>query len=168
MPPTIEETKSFVQKLFEGVSDKAGKPYHQHCFRVMMRLGSQYSEDEKHAALLHDVIEDTSITAADLRRMGYSERTVWLVERLSRPPKSQDRLSYQDWIKSIAATGDDGLISIKLADNADNSDPIRIAALHDSEKDILRRYEKARQILLKGLMKKERNKNVINQNTCVD
>lgn len=151
MPPTIEETKSLVQKLFEGVSDKAGKPYHHHCFRVMMRLGSEYGEDEQHAALLHDVIEDTSTTADDLRRMGYSERTVWLVEMLSRPPKSQDRPSYQDWIKSIAATGDAGLISIKLADNADNSDPTRIAALPDSEKGILRRYNKARQILLDGL-----------------
>lgn len=151
MQPTINETKDFVKKVFEGITDKAGKPYYEHCCRVMDRLGAEYTEDEKHAALLHDVIEDTTTTADDLRRRGYSRRTVWLVEMLSRPPRSPDRLTYLEWIKQIADTRDRGLIAIKLADNADNSDPLRIAALPESERGILRRYLRAKEILVQGL-----------------
>ena len=146
--PTIASTMAFIDRLFHGVTDKGGRPYAGHCFRVMERLPAAASLDEKLAALLHDVIEDTPTTADDLRRMGYSERAIWLVEKLSRPPASAGpRLSYIDWIRSIAATSDAGLIAIKLADNADNSDPERIAALPESERSIIRRYERAREIL---------------------
>lgn len=147
MAPTIAETKTYVRELFAGVTDKGGKPYHEHCERVMKFLPSSATDDERHAALLHDVIEDTPTTADDLRRMGYSERTVWLVERLTRPVPG----IYVDYIRSISASGDEGLIRIKMADNADNSDPARIAVLPPEQRDIVKRYARARRILEAGL-----------------
>lgn len=146
MAPTIAETKAYVRELFAGVTDKGGKPYHEHCERVMEFLHGSATDDERHAALLHDVIEDTPVTAADLLARGYSERTVQLVERLSRKPEDG---SYLDWIRSIARSGDPGLVMIKLADNRDNGDPRRIAAIPKAERGFAVRYALAR-IVLEG------------------
>lgn len=139
----ITDARLLADALFQGVVDKGGKPYIGHCERVTSRLPDWVSDDERCAAMLHDVIEDTPTTAADLRRFGFSDRTVALVEQLSRPAG----VTYMDWIRQIKATGDRGLIAIKLADNADNSDPERIAQLPESERSILGRYERARRIL---------------------
>jgi (p)ppGpp synthase/HD superfamily hydrolase len=143
--PNLDFTRALVRRLFAGVTDKGGKPYAEHCERVERLLGPDATEDERHAALLHDVLEDTSTTADDLRAMGYSARTAYLVLRLTRLAADG---TYMDYIRGIAASGDQGLIRIKLADNADNSAPERIACLPPEQRDILRRYERARKILM--------------------
>ena len=142
-PPMIEQTKNLVRKLFDGVMDKGGRPYADHCIRVMELLPEGLSEDAYHAALLHDVLEDTVLRAFDLKALGYSDRTINLVRALSRP----DGSVYMDWVRWIADSGDRELIAIKLADNADNSDPERIAQLPPEQRDIAKRYELARRIL---------------------
>lgn len=142
--PQIEAARKLVRELFAGIADKGGKPYAEHCERVEAALPTWVSDDARCAALLHDVVEDCGITGGDLRRMGFSDRTVWLVLMLSRMTKE---ITYIDWIRSIAATGDAELIAIKLSDNLDNSDPARIAALPPEQRDIVRRYERARRIL---------------------
>lgn len=143
--PSITDTVAFVEKLFDGVTDKGCQPYAGHCVRVMQGLPAEATDDERHAALLHDVLEDTSIEASALRDMGYSERTVDLVERLSRRPEDG---TYMEWMRSIAGSGDVGLIRIKLADNADNSDPARNASLDPVQRVFYaERYGPARQIL---------------------
>lgn len=143
MSEMVNKARKLVAELFAGIVDKGGHPYAEHCYRVAMRLPDTATEDEVCAALLHDVIEDTLWGADDLRRAGFSERTVSLVENLSRP----EGMTYMDWIRSIKATGDSGLIAIKMADNADNSDPVRIAQLPEDQRDIVKRYERARKIL---------------------
>lgn len=146
MSDDIAAARLVASILFDGVTDKGGKPYIGHCMRVMDRLPETATIAEKCAAILHDVIEDTNYTADDLRKRGFSDRTVWLVEQLSRPAG----VTYMDFIRKIKATGDAGLIAIKLADNADNSDPERIACLPEAERDIVKRYERARKILTTG------------------
>lgn len=145
---TLDDTRALVRRLFEGVTDKGGRPYHEHCERVEAFLPAEATEDERHAALLHEVIEDTGTTSADLLGLGYSARTVHLVERLSRKPEDGP---YLDWIGSVAASGDRGLILIKLADNRDNGDPARIAALPPERRDISGRYALARALLVAAL-----------------
>ena len=144
--PTIDETIALIERLFDGVTDKGGAPYAGHCLRVMAGLPATATEDERHAALLHDALEDTPLEVGDLEWRGYSKRTIDLVIMLSRP-KGPGRPSYMDWIRQIAATGDSGLIAIKLADNADNSDPARIAQLPPEQQSIADRYARARKIL---------------------
>ena len=145
--PTIWDTIDYVRDLFEGVLDKGGKPYADHCIRVWSMSAPGSSEDEQHAALLHDVIEDAKVTFAEMRQRGYSARTVNLVERLTRPAQG----TYLDYIRSIADSGDQGLIRIKLADNLDNSNPARIAALPPAERGIADRYKRARYVLTAAL-----------------
>lgn len=145
----LENARVLVRQLFEGIFDKGGKPYSEHCERVEQRLPDWVSEDARCAAVLHDVIEDTPTTGSDLIDAGFSFRTVHLVEKLSRRPEDG---TYMDWIKAIATTGDAELIAIKLCDNLDNSDPERIAALPPEQRDIVRRYERARRILEPALI----------------
>ena len=148
--PTIDKTIAFIKRAHQGQTTKAGEPYWTHPVAVMELLPDDATEDERHAALLHDVIEDCGVTAGDLRQAGYSERTVHLVLLLSRPPTPQ-RPSYMDWIRSIAATGDRGLIRIKLADNEHNSKPERVANLPPDERGIVKRYERSMKILRAAL-----------------
>lgn len=150
---TLEETKAFIQKAHAGQTDKSGAPYWHHPVAVMEILQGMHpdaTDDELHAALLHDVIEDTEVTADGLREAGYSERTISLVEGLSRP-KIEARPTYMDWIRSIAASGDHDLIRIKLADNIHNSHPDRIAKLPEGERDIVNRYRRSMSILMAAL-----------------
>lgn len=151
MPLTIDQAKSFMVSAHHGQVDKAGRPYEEHPTRVHERLMAIHptaSLDAQHAALMHDVIEDTPVTEADLWAMGFSERTISLVRRLSGPVG----ITYLEWIGDIASSGDVELIAIKLADNEDNSDPGRIAALPEPERNILSRYERSKTILRTALM----------------
>jgi (p)ppGpp synthase/HD superfamily hydrolase len=142
--PTISETEAYIEMLFRGVTDKGGQPYADHCKRVMALLPDYATDEMRHAALMHDVLEDTDVTAGMLLERGYSERVVQMVQMLSRPTG----ITYMDWIARLKATGDAEVIAIKLADNADNSNPERIAVLPVSEQGIVRRYERARSILM--------------------
>ena len=145
---SVNKARALVEELFDGVTDKGGKPYVEHCIRVAEKLPHDAPEDAVCAALLHDVIEDCpGYNAVKLLALGFSERTVSLVQNLSRPPG----LTYMDWVCEIAASGDEWLIRIKLADNADNSDTARIAVLPPEQRGIIRRYERARAVLRHGL-----------------
>jgi (p)ppGpp synthase/HD superfamily hydrolase len=80
--PTIDETIAFIQKAHSGQFDKGGEVYWRHPRSVMQRLGDNATEEERQVALLHDVIEDTPYSAADLLALGYSPAVVTAVELL--------------------------------------------------------------------------------------
>jgi hypothetical protein len=54
--------------------------------------------------------------------------------RLVSRTKAEPRLTYVEWIRSIAASGNRGAIRVKLADNKHNSDPARAAQLPPNER----------------------------------
>jgi len=141
--PTIDETIAFIQKAHAGQTDKGGHDYWRHPVSVMNRLPNDATESERHAALLHDVLEDTEFTAEDLQALGYTDDVIRTVELLSRPPG----LTYMEWIRSLAVSGNRAAIRIKIADNEDNSDPARIATLPPEQQDIVIRYERSLRIL---------------------
>ena len=156
--PTINETRFLIRGAHAGQTDLSGRPYHQHPERVCDILcerfngGGEVPEYAQHAALLHDVLEDTRLTATDLVRFGYQVKTIVLVQRLTRTdPKAYQ--SYLSYIEHIAAQGCEWLIRIKLADLTHNSDPERWDALTDDIMPLdrrllmLERYEKAKRIL---------------------
>ena len=153
--PTLDETRTYISELFAGVLDKGGVPYAEHCFRVEQGLPFDATEDERHAALLHDVLEDCSdkVSPVDLLMRGYSDRTVELVHALTfSGPYSPYTGTYMDKIRRIRDSGDRGLINIKLSDNRDNSDPVRHLCFEplDSERR-MKKYNKARMALNEAL-----------------
>ncbi len=69
----------------EGQTDKGGNPYvFFHPFRLMLRA---LTEEEQIVAVLHDTIEDTTLTLDDLRNEGFSEEIVAAVDSLSKRKK---------------------------------------------------------------------------------
>ena len=97
--PHLADTIELIERLFDAKVDHSGGPYAEHCKRVAAALPIFATDEERHAALLHDAIEDTPLTTADLRKLGYSERTIALVESLTRPAG----LTYADYVQGIAA-----------------------------------------------------------------
>lgn len=148
--PTIDETIAFIKAAHAGQLTKGGEPYWTHPVAVMGLLPRDASDDERHAALLHDVMEDCGVTSDDLARMGYSNETIGIVEAVTRDD-GRGRPSYMDWIRAIAASGNTAAIRVKLADNMHNMQPDRIANLPPEQRDIVKRYERSSRILRAAL-----------------
>lgn len=105
-------------KAHRGQTDKAGKDYIQHPFRV-----SQFVEGgptEITIALLHDVVEDTSVTLEDLRNEGFPETVVNGVYAVTRRD-GEPRELYLNRVKNNPSAR-----LVKLADLKHNSDLSRI------------------------------------------
>lgn len=65
-----------------------------HPIRVMLRL---QADDERQAAMLHDVIEDGGMTAAQLVAAGFAPEVVAAVEVLT----GQEGESYDDYVNRV-------------------------------------------------------------------
>ena len=131
---SIEKALQIAARAHEGQKDKDGQPYILHPLRVMNAV-----EDEpaKVVAVLHDVIEDTSVTAEDLRREGFDEAVLAAVECLTHRKGEP----YADYV--VRCKGDEIARRVKLADLEDNARPSRALLRPDRiEPDIarLRKY----------------------------
>jgi len=128
--PSLEETAALAGMLHAGQQDQSGAPYLGHLVRVSRTLGKLFpgaTMAERHAAWLHDALEDTDITADGLRGRGYAAEVITLIAAVTRD-KATDA-TYADWIEALAQTGPRGAIRVKIADLMDNSDPERLAQL---------------------------------------
>lgn len=148
--PARPEIIALADQLHEGQTDKAGHPYIHHLRRVAERLVARWpdaSRDEIEAAWLHDSLEDTEATDASLLAAGVSAETLRIVQAVTRPHGAE----YLAWIADIAASRDIPVLRVKLSDNADNSDPARVAELADGAARVASRYAPARRLLEDGL-----------------
>lgn len=109
---TIEKALQIAAQAHEGQKDKAGEPYILHSLRTMM---SVHGEEAQIVAVLHDVIEDTSVTADDLRKAGFNEKVVDAVLCVTHP---QDE-PYADYV--VRCKSNEIARRVKLADLEDNS-----------------------------------------------
>lgn len=145
--PSVNETFEIVKTAHDGQVDKAGRPYWEHLLSVCRRLPEDATDDERRVALLHDVIEDTGLTALDLRSLGFSEPVVEAVQLLTR---AKDSGPYLEWIRAIADSGNRMAIRVKIADNEDNSDPQRVKHTFGIG-DLVKRYALSLHILRPAL-----------------
>ena len=82
------------------------------------------------AAVLHDILEDTDVTEAQLQAMGFDQDVIVAVQALTKR-KGETRLE-----AAKRAKADPIAREVKMADNADNLDLSRLDDL--TEKDLLR------------------------------
>lgn len=125
--PGIEETIAFIQKAHAGQRDAGGRDYYLHPIAVMNRLPEEADLEIKLAALLHDVLEDTPLTRADLHALGYSDRTLDVVELLTQRP--DDRRPYAEKVAALIASGNRDALQVKFADMTQNMDLAGLALL---------------------------------------
>ncbi|MBE2238771.1 MAG: HD domain-containing protein [Caldilineaceae bacterium] len=128
-------------EVHEGQLDKAGQPYVLHVLRVMFACPSPESQI---AAALHDVVEDSDWTLDDLRREGFSETVVGIVDALTR----REGEDYFDFARRAAATPLSR--EVKRADLLDNMDIRRIPHPTDKDWARLQRYRKALTMIDEG------------------
>ncbi|HKO85625.1 MAG TPA: phosphohydrolase [Actinomycetota bacterium] len=136
---TVQQADLIAWLAHLGVDDKSGVPYIEHPRRVAARL-----EDPtlKMVALLHDVLEDTEVTAADLRWMEVPERVVIAVEAITHP-RNEPNVTYWERVRQ-----NEDARRVKLADIADNTDPARLVKLDPATVERLtKKYARALQVL---------------------
>ena len=136
---TLERAISIAALAHAGQVDKAGQPYILHPLRVMLRLNTA---EERIAAILHDVVEDTDVSLAQLTAEGFSEKVVSAIEALTkRPGETRMEAAARAAVNPIARI-------VKLSDNSENMDLSRIN--NPTEKDFarLKEYEQVRNLLL--------------------
>lgn len=112
--------------------DKAGRPYIDHPRRVAERLTRDGAPVAAIVAgWLHDVLEDTTLTAKDLRASGIPEAAIAAVEAVTK----RSGESVEDYASRIAITP--LAPEVKYADLADNTDPARVEQLDDATRERL-------------------------------
>ncbi|KQZ31803.1 HD domain-containing protein [Duganella sp. Root1480D1] len=136
---TLERAIEIAAAAHAGQVDKAGQPYILHPLRVMLRVSSDH---ERMAAVLHDVVEDTTVTLAQLHASGFPAEVVAAIEALTKR-RGESRLQ-----AAARAAANPIARVVKLADNAENMDLSRIA--DPTEKDFARveEYKQVRALLL--------------------
>ena len=146
---TIDTTIDFIKLAHNNVFDKTGFPYWEHPYRVMQYLGEAATDDEKHAALLHDVGEDTEYSLSKLIDLGYTDGVIEIVKLVT--IDKDKNMPYIHHIAKIANSGNKSAIKVKVADIMDNTDPDRLILLDDSER-LLLKYRRALRVLLLSLL----------------
>ena len=125
---------SIAKKAHAGQVDKAGIDYIQHPLYVASQVKT---EQEKAVALLHDVFEDSDITAADLLAYGLSNEVVTAVQTLTKK-KGQ---SYQDYLEKVKSNNLARVV--KLADLKHNSDLSRLKTVSNTDYERVKKYKNA-------------------------
>ncbi|WP_457103894.1 HD domain-containing protein [Methylobacterium sp. P5_C11] len=133
--PTIFDAHTFALTAHAGQLDKGGQPCMRHLERVAnaalgraghARLIDGLDLDPMHvmqAALLHDILEDTTRTTADLHAAGFTADVIGTVTHLTKPV---NRMAYSERITALIASGDLAALLIKMSDTEDNLCPTRI------------------------------------------
>lgn len=124
---TLEKAIALAAQYHEGQKDKAGEPYILHVLRVALAVSTPKA---RIAAVLHDILEDTDVTEAQLQAMGFDQDVIVAVQALTKR-KGETRLE-----AAKRAKADPIAREVKMADNADNLDLSRLDDL--TEKDLLR------------------------------
>lgn len=143
----VELAKEIARRAHQGQKDKAGRDYfHSHLVPIAA-AATIFGDEVTAAAWLHDVLEDTTVTADELLRLGVPTTVVNAVESLTRRADE----SYADL---IARAGADPVGRfVKLIDNAWNisSNPVLAETNPERAESLLNgRYKPARRRLLRA------------------
>lgn len=135
----LERAIEIAVEAHKGQVDKAGEIYILHPMRVML-YGK--TREEKICGILHDVLEDTEITAEQLREEGFDPKILEALQCVTRT----DQESYEEFIQRISMNP--LAVRVKLADLEDNMDMSRISSPGPEDRKRLEKYRKAKAVLL--------------------
>lgn len=123
----LNKAIEIASRAHAGQVDKGGEPYILHPLRVML---SRENELERICAVLHDVVEDSEVTFDELRKQGFSEDVIAVLDCLTKRKGE----SYDKFIDRVLKN--ETACRVKLADLYDNMDLTRIK--NPTEEDIAR------------------------------
>ena len=131
--PMLELALSIATEAHRGQFDKAGIDYIEHPIYVASQVDT---EEERAVALLHDVIEDSPVSAEELLQAGLPETVVTAVQVLTKK-KEQDYQTYLETVKKNPLAR-----VVKLADLKHNSDLSRLSSITEKDRERLKKYKK--------------------------
>ncbi len=132
---TLDDAIQVARRAHEGQLDKSGRPYIGHPLRVM---GALRDERERMAAVLHDVVEDTSVTLDDLREAGCPPEVLEAIAAISKRP-GEDQEAYLARVARNPIA-----LAVKRADIEDNMSPDRMSRLDKATQErLLAKYTSA-------------------------
>ncbi len=141
----LELADAIAAEAHRGQLDKSGAPYIDHP-RAVARLLAMEGADEKTlaAALLHDVLEDTPVSASELRFRGVPDAVVDDVIALTFRyfDANETRAEYYERVKLRSRA-----LVVKRADVAHNAGRIHALCDPDVRARLEHKYEKARHAL---------------------
>lgn len=125
-----------------GKLDRSGAPYIDHPGRIAERFDVATHPVEAAAAWLHDVLEDTAITAEELFEAGIRPEVIEVVRLLTRTPD----VAPEEYYARIR--GHETARRVKLADIDDNTARWRLRRLdYDTQLRLVEKYRVARRAL---------------------
>jgi (p)ppGpp synthase/HD superfamily hydrolase len=123
----------------EAQTDRQGLPYILHPLTVMQHVEG---EEARITAVLHDVIEDSSLELSDLVDLGFSDGVLTAVDLMTH----RENVSYDDYVRALKEN--ETARQVKLADLAHNMDMRRMnSPLTQKDLDRLAKYRRAWAIL---------------------
>jgi (p)ppGpp synthase/HD superfamily hydrolase len=118
----------------QGQRQRNGLPYVLHPLTLMLAMETVPA---KIVAVLHDVVEDSEWTLAQLEAEGFAPDILAALDCLTHQP-DEPYEAYIDRLSENALAR-----QVKLADLRDNMDIQRLPTLHDRDLERLRRYHQA-------------------------
>ena len=143
---TIRRAEGIARRAHAGQKDKSGADYIEHPRRVAGYAAEaapegRMEEDAQVVGWLHDVVEDTGTTLAELRGI-FPERICAAVDAMTKragePPERYCARVQGDAVAAI----------VKRADLRDNTDPARLALLPSDMRERLREKYARTELLL--------------------
>lgn len=116
MSDLLNKAKAIVEREF-GNRIENGECYKLHALRVMEAMDT---EEEQIVALLHDVVEDTEMSHADLEGEGFPKKIIAALEDLYKG----NAIRYFDYIDDLSINP--LAAKVKLAEIKDNMDSVRV------------------------------------------
>ena len=139
----IEKAYHFAEKAHIKQKRESGEPYFTHCQNVAsILMDFNLDADTICAGLLHDTVEDTSVSLEDLRRE-FNNQIAHMVQGVTKISdlkfSSTDEETVENWRKMLIAVAEDvRVILIKLADRTHN---MRTMEVMPPEKQKFKAYE---------------------------
>lgn len=139
----LEKAYRFAQNAHKDQKRETGEPYFNHCVAVaQILLDFNLDEETICAGLLHDTVEDTGVTAEDLKRE-FNKDVAHMVQGVTKISdlkfSSTDEETVENWRKMLIAVAEDvRVILIKLADRTHN---MRTMDVMPPEKQKFKSYE---------------------------
>ena len=137
----VEAARLLATQAHSGQTDKAGLPYITHPMRVAGRLDTLEAQV---VGWLHDTVEDTSLTLAEIEAQFGSETSA-AVDAISR----REGEAWRDYLGRVAANP--VAKAVKISDLIDNSNLGRIPVITMRDVKRQERYNKALQKLMDKL-----------------
>jgi (p)ppGpp synthase/HD superfamily hydrolase len=137
----INKSIYWARKYHGDQKRKSGEPYYSHPLEVAYMV-SDYNlkTDVIAASILHDIIEDTEVTAGMILD-NFSWRIAEMVDRLTRDRPDGSKISVEEILNSAYQLKDKEVLLIKLFDRFHNIQTIQFKSLKSQKNTALETWE---------------------------